>query len=721
MVCTADSSPVSKGTRHWRAYVPILVTVAAAAFLLLALSPMAWVVLLNDGLLVVAVVAAACGWGAWPAAWLGHGRRAGLQQVCIAAALGLGLIAVVTLALGVMGALARVTGWILIGVGGCVGGVRLYVAQRRSGSGLHRKGFPLSAGVRKDSRTSGCTAEDTLTPVFSLEGSGSVVAATVLLLPLAVPLAIGLFGACLPPGVLWNGEAHGYDALEYHLEVPREYYDAGRIKFLPHNVFASFPQQVELLYLLLMHLAGGPLPGAIPAQLLHVALGLLAVLALAAWTPAGWPRWVVAVVAGCVPWLAYLGCLAYVENGVLFFTAVAGGLALDAVCSGRPSCQPLAAGTALTAGRSGASLGSAVFTAGLCAGLAGGCKYIALALAGAAMMVSLLCVGPGAPGLRLRRLGLFLVGVIAAFSPWLVRNAALTGNPVYPFGYHWFDGAPWSEQQNEQWERALRLPPEQDSARGRLAIVGSELFAAPLFGPTLFLLALVGAVLGRSRPVALLGLWFALMLATWAGLTHMPGRFAVPIVVPLALLIGWACVAACGAAGRRWVAGVVVCAAWGGTLASDLVIGRQLWRHNDQWTTFGAPLRLLVGATEGFAREQPLTSRVPPGSKVWLIGEARAFYLPAQVHYTVVFNRDPWLEMARTAAPAECLAWLRTQNIAYVVFSWPEIYRLQRSYGFPSWVTPQWVESLIPAGLRRVAATTAASGGDMDLYKVLPG
>jgi hypothetical protein len=134
----------------------------------------------------------------------------------------------------------------------------------------------------------------------------------------------------------------------------------------------------------------------------------------------------------------------------------------------------------------------------------------------------------------------------------------------------------------------------------------------------------------------------------------------------------------------------------------------------------GAPLRLLVGATESFAREQPLAHLLPTAGNVWLIGEARAFYLPRHVHCTVVFNRDPWLEMARAAAPADALAWLRTQNIAYVVFSWPEIYRLQRSYGFPSWVTPPWVESLIPAGLRRVRSPPEVPGGDMDVYEVLP-
>ena len=79
---------------------------------------------------------------------------------------------------------------------------------------------------------------------------------TVLLLLLVVPLVVMLFGACLPPGLLWPGEANGYDVLEYHLQGPREYYQAGRIMFLPHNVYTSFPQQMELLYLLLMYLTG---------------------------------------------------------------------------------------------------------------------------------------------------------------------------------------------------------------------------------------------------------------------------------------------------------------------------------------------------------------------------------------------------------------------------------------------------------------------------------
>jgi hypothetical protein len=132
-------------------------------------------------------------------------------------------------------------------------------------------------------------------------------------------------------------------------------------------------------------------------------------------------------------------------------------------------------------------------------------------------------------------------------------------------------------------------------------------------------------------------------------------------------------------------------------------------------------LRGLVGGTEGFAQQQPL-NRLPPAAagRVWLVGEARVFYLPATVHYTVAFSRDPWLQFAGTASPDESVAWLRAHQVAYVVFSWPEIDRLKGSYGFPSWVTRPWVAALVPAGLRRADLTAGAASGDIDAYEVLP-
>src|SRR5262249_55019176 len=55
-------------------------------------------------------------------------------------------------------------------------------------------------------------------------------------------VAITLLGSMLP--------ATDFDVLEYHLEGPKEYHQAGRIAFLPHNVYTNMPFDVEMLHLL---------------------------------------------------------------------------------------------------------------------------------------------------------------------------------------------------------------------------------------------------------------------------------------------------------------------------------------------------------------------------------------------------------------------------------------------------------------------------------------
>src|SRR4029079_15724664 len=54
-------------------------------------------------------------------------------------------------------------------------------------------------------------------------------------------------GAILPP---WD-----FDVREYHLQVPKEWNEQGRITFLPHNVYGNMPQGTEVLALGAMQIA----------------------------------------------------------------------------------------------------------------------------------------------------------------------------------------------------------------------------------------------------------------------------------------------------------------------------------------------------------------------------------------------------------------------------------------------------------------------------------
>ena len=610
---------------------------------------------------------------------LGFGRRSAAQQFCLATGLGLGVLSAATVALGTAGLLSRATAWGLLACGGVLGLLRVHRAQ--SGAG------------REAATGTGRTAWDV--PLRSLA-----------LLPLCVPLAVALFGATLPPGWLWEGEARGYDALEYHLQAPREYFEAGYIHFLPHNVYASFPQQVETLYLLLMHLIGHPLQAAIPAQLLHVAFGVLTVVALVAWTAPGWPRILVGLAAGSVPWLAYLGCLAYVELGVLFFAALAAGL-ISECFRAEGTCR-----------------WQTVLTAGLCAGLAGGCKYTALVLVSAALGIAWLLTMRGGLRTRAARCALFAAGTLAAFSPWLIRSAAFTGNPVYPFAYEWLGGSAWSAEQDAQWDRGHRPPEGRDTLAGRAQLAASELFTSGMYGPALWLLPIAAVALRPSRRQALLAIWLFLIVIVWASLTYVPGRFAVVIVVPLSLTLSGVGVAHPDRSGhRRLVVVGLVLAAAAGAVWNGSTLLHLLRSDNARWfKDTGVRPAQIVGLPEAFAQYNPINQAVQEeDAHVWLIGNAAVFYLTPRIHYTVVFNRDPWIEFAAGGATAEeCVAWLHTRNVTHVVFSWSEIERLRPTYGFSPIVTRQWVHQLEQAGLRRVREPGQTPGNEpTEIYEVV--
>ncbi len=687
----------------------VVVVVAAAAGLTIA-SPHIWAFLLMDLLLVGAVLLAAAGLGAWPAAWClaSHGAdrvdgAAAVKRFCVALPFGWGILGALTLALGMAGWMSRPVALALLAAGAAAGisylGLRGGMAAQSSAASVpHRpRPFSFAAAVRP----------------------------AALLLPLAIPLGIALFGASLPPGLIWTDEARGYDALEYHLQAPREYFEAGRIEFLPHNVYASFPQQVEILYYLLMHLAGSPHEAGSAAQLLHMMLGVLAVVALAAWSPPGRGRLVVALLAGGCAWLAYAGCLAYVENGVLLCAAVAAGLIRDEMQA--PSATPL----------------RMTLAAGVCAGLAAGCKYTAIALVPVALGLSWLIVMQTGMATRLLRFALFGAAALAAFSPWMIRNALHSGNPVYPFAYSLLGGRAWSAEQDAQWRRGHTLPEADRPLPARLRIAARELFGtlrpdAPwlsqsLFGYGLFLVAAAGALAG-GRDTRLLILWAVLMLGVWIGATHVPGRFVVPLIVPLALLAGDAFRPGAEPAPARHgdapppaarlllrLRGALLVVAVLSALHGGLMLIGELVPHATSWKrTTNVSLSQMLGRWDVLRDTHPYNAATPPDARLWLVGDAAVFYVDRPMHYTVVFSRDPWLELAASGADAAaCVEWLRTQNVTHVIFSWDEIRRLAATYGFPEVVTKAWVARLAAAGLRLVESQRRASGATAyEVYEV---
>lgn len=672
---------------------PLAILLIVTGVALTVKSPFLWLITFTDGLYVVGLLTAAAGYGAWlvprqccveslpgaAASPPSSMSRAALRGVLLAIGLGLGVLATLTLILGVAGAL------------------QLRSAQALIGAGLGFGVFKLARLQNKSAPKFEPTPRQ-LTPAPALV---DFVAAGLLGLLLA-----GVFYcASYPPAVLWAQEGFGYDVLEYHLQAPREYYEAGRIHLLPHNVYASFPQQMEILYLLLMWLMGGPHEAAIAAQWLHASLGVLFVLALVAWRPREVSPWIAALLAGACAWLVIVGALAYVECGLLFFSALAAALLFNAL-----------EGAART------GLARDLFLSGAFAGLAGGCKYTALALVGVGLFVAWLIGARHSWRIRFSAAIAFAIGVLVAFCPWLIRNYAITGNPIYPMAYALFDGAAWSTAQAEQWSRGHQPPAAQRDALSRLTIAAHELFGEiklpqanaassattqpvdvgyrpTYYNPALYFLALLGVfVAPRQQRVALL-LWTLIMFAVWVWMTQIPGRFFLPVLIPLTILASH--IFAPSRRGALRVTGLAL--ALGGALFTNWIAWSEIAEHERIWQKrLGVAPQGLLGATSAFAADPlPMLGET---ANVKLIGDAAVFYWAhVRFSYCVVFSRDPWVELAeRGAAPDELIAWLRDHGFTHVVFSWSEIERLRGTYGFSATITRPWVEQLIAAGMRPV-------------------
>jgi hypothetical protein len=548
--------------------------------------------LLLDGAFVLACLLGAAGWGACILARQarndGDGGD-GVLRFTTATALGLGLISLATLSLGLAGWLNRGTAAGLV-VGGLVAGGVL--AWRRWGDMLQGD---LGARLRP-----------------WLAGRAGWNWLWLVALPL---LAVALVAACVPPGFLWNpDEPHGYDVVSYHFQVPREWFEAGRIVPLKHNVFSYFPFGVEMHYLLAMHLRGGPWKGMYLAQHMHAAHVVLTVAAVYGLAFSLTRRQCTAVagglVASAVPWMTLLAPIGYNEGGLLLYGTLAIGWALRAIDA--PPRIALAR----------------FAVAGAMAGFACGAKLTAVPMLLAAVPVAAVVVWP--------RTWKYAVayGVVGAalFAPWAVRNVAWTGNPVFPEAARLMGRGHFTEVQVERWERAHSARPDQRALSARLSALGVQVVGDWRFGYVPLALGVVAAGVGfrdrRVRALALLGVIFLLF---WLSLTHLQGRFlvlAVPVVALLVALAEW----------RKLSPALPPVAALTTLVAVALVHGEFYTRLHGP-----SPLTGTLGADDLSGLNPPEVAQVPDDATLVLVGEARAFWYPrpmSRLRYRTVFDVD---------------------------------------------------------------------------------
>ncbi len=327
------------------------------------------------------------------------------------------------------------------------------------------------------------------------------------------------------------------DALVYHLRVPREFAHTGTWNRL--DVVQSFqPMYVEMLFG-----EGLVLGGGVVAALVHWVLGVGAVAAAAAWGRrlGGSAVWA-AVIFGATGLYVWESTSAFIDLGLALFSGLAFWWSTETEEDWTP-----------------AILG------GTFAGLAAGSKFTGLTVGLLAGIASVAVVWPN------WRRGLCRLSVIGGLVvlialPWYVRNALLTGNPIYPLANRLF-GKPWVPFSTFTYGYGndllhLLISPFDLLARGQAFDQGWSI------GPALLALVPIGAFARRSRLTLILLVGVGLWWLVWY-FSSPQTRLLLPVLPMAAGLasVGFQAVRDRGSRSARILAALAVMITAGGGLA----------------------------------------------------------------------------------------------------------------------------------------------------------
>jgi hypothetical protein len=559
--------------------------------------------LVGDGVIILIWLFAAVGFGAAILSICKIACKSIALMFASAAGIGFGVMSLVTLALGLFGALSRQAAAALLAIGLTLGIVTWFV--NRASWHFHKPKF------------------------IAMSWSWLIVIAFG---------AIAIVGALVPAGILWGDEPNGYDVVEYHLQVLREWFEAGRISALPHNVYSFFPMNVEMHYLLAMHLRSGPWAGMYVAQMMHlifVGLSVIAVYGVVRCTAKPQAAIVSAVAMAATPWIVMLASVAYDEGGLLLFGALSIGWTMIAMRS--PQKLKLMA------------------LAGIFAGLACGVKLTAAPMLLVAIPIAMMRRD------MMKSIGVFLIAGIIAFSPWLIRNFVWTGNPIFPEAMSIFGRGHFSEVQVQRWNIAHAPREDQRGIFGRMRAFGAQVVIDWRYGFYLSPIGLVAGALSRKRQeMRFLVFLLILQFIVWIGFTHLQGRFFV-LAIPIAAML-------IGQVDDLRLQLVTI----GGAITSAIIGIVML-----------APRISNVAGAIGSENVQSIlpqvvTDALDSGRPIALAGDAKAFWyqIPmSRLTYRTVFDVD--------VQPGESLidAWTRgVPEHAIVVVDPNELSRLSRTY-----------------------------------------
>ena len=431
-----------------------------------------------------------------------------LERVLFSAGLGLGIFSLLTFGLGLAGLLYGWLLWVLLLGAGLLLAPELWRLVRA----LRAASWPRPRG-----------AWPVLLSIF--------IGATLLL---ALLLA-------LTPPVEW-------DSLTYHLAGPGRYLQAHRFTHEFDIYYLFFPSFTEMLFTL-----GMALKGDVVARLLHYAYLLLTLGAVGAFAGRYWagdnrrPGLVAAALFLSIPTAMQIASWSYVDLALTFY----GFAALYGLLNWHSSLPSDSEGV-----EEGKASRRWLVLAGLFSGASLSIKYTgATSLMVLEAILLWWLIKPNALGRRLagRRFvtaALVVAGLaLAVAAPWYIKNAVITGNPIYPLvwgGRHWNEvSTRWLLALGEQKSLLdLLLVPWTLTVLGTQGTVAYDATFSPVFLtllPALLVVRRRAKGLGALLLAAAVGYlaWLASAAASY-GTFVLQGRMLLPIFAALSLLCAYA-------------------------------------------------------------------------------------------------------------------------------------------------------------------------------------
>ena len=529
-----------------------------------------------------------------------------------------------------------------------------------------------------------------------------------------------MLGAWLPPSE--------FDVLEYHLQAPKEFFQQGSIRFIPHNIYANMPLGIEMHSLAMMTFLGhedgwlgGLIGKSITASFSLVGAALLgAFLArqfgvLVGWCAAG--LWLTS------PGISQVATFGLIDGALATYilasaVAIAGGWQ---VLNDRKSAAVLKQDENKQSRR---RLLTYWRIAGVTAGAAAAAKYPGLILAVLPVCAFFAWTAWRYKSVFQKREVILVASFIAlelaaTCGPWYGKNWALAGNPVYPLAADVFGGKTLTPEKIAQWNRAhsnVFTSANGTSANSITANLVSTalldarrlLITSRFVQPAMILGILFCAIATfrlrqdhRFRLVIAWIVWSGWILLVWWFATHRIDRFWLPLTGLWAGL---------GAIGFWWLyqnvspwlsqSLVVLGLGYGCVLNSSPAI------TDNRYFVSIAALRVDAGDENQVPKVFPTTAWVNKNldnrnSKILLIGEARVFEFLASVEYSTCFDINPGEVYLRGRLPTEQLTTLRQRGITHILVQWAEIhrYRYPKNYGFSDWPKPSDIQKLVDDGV----------------------